>query len=204
MIEVRDSAFDVYLRFKPNSRPVMMSPRDWAAGSTLRSAALMGALFGTAEVVRAIATGQGAAGVLVGILAGVAFGALMGRFVGRTTRDLSGFSPQQRSQVARAVRRGEAPQDASLAAATIERARRLQEQSDRRWPYLVLGAFAVLALVIAVANAIAGSLSVGAVILVVFWLLFLPLMKWNAARIRERASNAEAQARRIGGAIPPR
>jgi uncharacterized membrane protein len=73
----------------------------------------------------------------------------------------------------------------------------VQEQNDHQWPYVILGGFAVLALLIAVADALAGSLTTGDVLSVAFWLVFLPLLRWSASRTNERARRAEAAARRI-------
>jgi len=173
------------------------SLRDWAMGSALRTGVHAGALFGGFMVVRAIVMGDGAVGVGVGALMGGAFGAVMGVFMRTTTRELSALTPEQRSDVARAVRRGEAPRNPSLAAATIKRAQLVQEQSHLRWPYVILGGFAVLALVIAVSASLADSLTRGDVLSVAFWLVFLPLLRWSASRTSERARPAEAAARRM-------
>ena len=166
-------------------------------GSPLRAGVLTGALFGIMQAIRAAVTGEGAVGVGVGLSLGIPFGAFMGRFASKMTDDLSGLTPHQRAQVGRAVRRGEAPEDPSLAAATIERARRTQEQSQQTWPYLVLGGFALLTLVLAVADAVAGSLATGEVLLVVFWAIFLPVLRWSGVRANGRAQRAEAAARAI-------
>jgi hypothetical protein len=173
------------------------SLRDWATGSVLRAGILAGTLFGGFVVVQSIVRGDGAVGVAAGVLAGVAFGAVMGVFRRRMTRDLSELTPEQRSDVARAVRRGEAPRDASLAPATIKQAQRVQEENDHQWPYMVLGGFALLAVVIAVADALAGSLTTGDVLGVAFWFGCLPLLKRSASRASERARRAEAAARRM-------
>ncbi len=166
-------------------------------GSALRTGVHAGALFGGFMAVRAIVMGEGAVGVGVGALMGGAFGVVMGVFVRTTTRDLSALTPEQRSDVARAVRRGEAPRDPSLAAATIKRAQVVQQESLLRWPYVILGGFAVLALVIAAGAALADSLTRGDVLNVTFWLVFLPLLRWSGSRTSERARRAEAAARRM-------
>lgn len=166
-------------------------------GSALRAGLLMGAGFGGFVVVEAIVTREGAVGVGGGVVMGVAFGAVMGVFIWKTSRDLSGLTPQQRSEVARAVRRGEAPREASLAPATIKRAQRVQEDNDQQWPYVILGGFALLAVVIAIGEALAGSLTMGGVLGAVFWLVFLPVLRWNTRRSSESARRAEAAASRM-------
>ncbi len=123
--------------------------------------------------------------------------ALSTLFFARITRELSGLTPDERSQVSRAVRLGEAPSNASLAPATVAWARRVQGENAKHWPYVGLGGFAVLAAVSAAADAFAGSLTAEDVILVVFWLLFLPLLRWSATRRSDRARQAETAARRI-------
>jgi len=147
--------------------------------------------------VRGLLRGDGLAGVVIGVLAGAAFGAWMGAWVKRTTRDLPELPLDQATEVGRAIRRGEAPPDPSLAPATIERARRIQERNSQAWPYLVMGAFAAMSVGLAVSNLITDSLTTQDVLLAAFWLVFLPLLAWGARRARTRASSAEAAARRM-------
>ncbi len=108
--------------------------QDWAAGSNLRSAVVSGGIYGGLSVIWALVTGDGAVAVVTAVLTGVGLGIAMGILSRRNTRDLSGLDSQQRSAVIKAVRRGEAPTDTSLAEATVRRLKRSRNRpaSDGR------------------------------------------------------------------------
>jgi len=179
----------------------MASPRDWVAGS-LCIGVLTGTLFATAQVVRSLGGGDVSVGVVLGVLGGVPFGALVGRSAAKPTEGFAGLTREQRSEIAHAIRNGDAPRDPALAQPTIEWARRLQKQHDRRWPYLIFGAFAVHSLGLAASDALEGSLTSGAILLVVFWLLLPPLEWWQGRRWSGRGRRAEAAACRMAGRGP--
>ena len=178
------------------------SPRDWLVGSPLRIGVLSGALFATLQVVRHLVTDDGPINLVFGVLGGVVFGALVGRATAKETQGFAGLTREQRSEIARAIRCGEAPRDPALAKPTIEWARRLQKQHERRWPLLMFGALALISFGLAVSNALDGSLTMGGVLLVVFWLVLLPLMWWQGRLWGTRARRAEASARRLEGTGP--
>ncbi len=177
----------------------MESVREWIAGSRLGPAVASGSSFAGIEIVLAVVRGEGIVGVKVAVLSGLVFGAVMGVLLARTTRDLSLLSTSQRAQVMTAVRKGDAPQDPALVAAAVERAVRVQKQNSSVWPFVGLGIFVLLSVVIAIGDAIAGTLTTGDVLLVVFWLAFLPILWWQSRRVAERARSAEVAARRATG-----
>ena len=181
---------------------LMGSPRDWFAGSPLRIGVLSGALFATLQVGRYVVTDDGPVSLVFGVVGGVAFGAVVGRSAAKQTEGFPGLTREQRSEIARAIRCGEAPRDPALAQPTIAWARRLQKQHDRRWPLLMFAAVALLSFGLAASNALDGSLTMGSVLLVVFWLVLLPLLWWQARHWSTRARRAEAAARRLAGTGP--
>jgi hypothetical protein len=73
-------------------------------------------------------------------------------------------------------------------------ARRAEEQSRKAWPYVILGGFALLTLVLAIADAVAGSVVTTNTFLAGMWVIFLPLLRWSSLRARDRAQRAEAAA----------
>ena len=180
----------------------MASPRDWVAGSPLRIGFLTGSLFVTAQVVRSLVAGDGSVGVALGVLGGVLFGGIVGRGAAKQTESFTGLTREQRAEIAHAIRNGDAPRDPALAQPTIEWARRLQ-QHDLRWLYLMFGAVAVLSLGLAASDALEGSLTIGAVLLAVFWLLLPPFVWWQDRCWTDRGRRAEAAAYRMAGRGPP-
>ncbi len=87
--------------------------------------------------------------------------------------------------------------DASLAEAVVRRAQKVQEQASRRWPWIVLGSFAFVNLLVVVGRVVAGSFRIKNVLLVAIWPVFIPYIRWVRRRSTERASRAEAAAVRL-------
>jgi len=86
-----------------------------------------------------------------------------------------------------------------------ERARWLQVQSGfYRELYILLGAFGMLCIGLALADGISGSLSVADLLLIVAWVVIVAVLRWNQLRWREGARRAEAAAGPLDGPRPNR
>lgn len=171
----------------------------------MRIGVVIGAGVACVEASRALLAGWGAVWIGIGILAGVLLGAFIALFGRRLTSRRSGLTVEQGWEVNRAILRGEVPQDPSLVEPAREKARWLQVQSGfYRELYILMGAFGMLGIGLAVADGISGSLSAADVLRIVAWVVIVAVMRWNQLRWSEGARRAETAAGPLDGPTPNR
>jgi len=123
--------------------------------------------------------------------------------ISRRTGALSGLSSEQRKAVLRAVRRGEAPSDASLAAAVVSHSQRtrkfLELATVPPWLWWAVFGFSCAALLIEVGQALSGTSGFKDVLEAAWLPALFPCSRWVSRRSTERASRAEAAAVRLMG-----
>jgi len=136
--------------------------------------------------------------VVVVVVAAAAAG-----MISRRTGALSGLSSEQRKAVLRAVRRGEAPSDASLAAAVVSHSQRtrkfLELATVPPWLWWAVFGFSCAALLIEVGQALSGTSGFKDVLEAAWLPALFPCSRWVSRRSTERASRAEAAAVRLMG-----
>jgi len=175
----------------------MVSVRNWVAGGSLRAGLAVGGVYAGLGVIGTLITGGGMADVVGRILTGVLLGVGFALIV-RPTDGLSDLTPEQAASVRRAVRRGEAPPE-SLAEVTVREALRVQGRASERGTLVIIAGFLLLYLFWIIGEGLTGSLHVEEVFRLIFWLVILFWLRWDAGRTIRRARNAEAAARQLGG-----
>jgi Flp pilus assembly protein TadB len=144
--------------------------------------------------------------VLAAIVCGFVYGVGMTWRMGRSWPRAHELDAADRVAVIRAVRHGEKISEDRLAPDVVEYCERLREAQEKRHPYRwLIPAGAVLALIIAVFDTLAGSVLSALVSWLILAFFLVELLWWpkRQARFLANVERAEALARRSSSIEPP-